>query len=139
MHGWIWWFVAALVMAGVEVVTVDLFFIMAAGGAAAAGLAALLGADLLLQCVVFAVVSILLLGVVRPLAIKRFRPPATPTNVDALLGAEAYVLEQVDGRDGRVKVGGEVWSARSSDESVVHEPGAKVRVVKVAGATVLVS
>ena len=61
------------------------------------------------------------------------------TSTELLVGAQAVVIEQVDGRDGRVKVGGEVWSARASDGSVILEPGTTVTVDSVAGATVLVS
>lgn len=139
MQAWMWWFLAALGLAGVEILTVDLFFLMAAAGAVAAGTGALLGVSVIWQFVIFGVVSILLIGVVRPIALRHVRVPAAKTGTDLLVGAEALVLEQVDGRDGRVKVGGEIWSARASDDSVVLEPGTKVTVDSVAGATVLVS
>jgi membrane protein implicated in regulation of membrane protease activity len=139
MHAWMWWFLAAAGLLGVEMLTVDLFFLMAAGGAAAAGVGALTGISVVAQFLVFGVVSIVLIAVVRPIAIKHFRQPVTNTNTDALIGVDAYVVEQVDDRDGRVKVGGEIWSARSSSPSVVYAPGAKVRVDRIDGATVLVS
>ena len=139
MQAWMWWFLAALGLAGVEILTVDLFFLMAAAGAVAAGVGAIAGISVVWQFVVFGVVSILLIGVVRPIALRHVRVPAAKTNVDLLVGAEAIVLEQVDGRDGRVKVGGEIWSARASDDTVILEPGTKVTVDSVAGATVLVS
>ena len=139
MQDWMWWFLAALGLAGVEILTVDLFFLMAAAGAVAAGAGALAGISLVWQFVVFGVTSIVLIGVVRPIALRHVRVPAAKTGTDLLLGAEALVLEPVDGNDGRVKVGGEVWSARSADDSVIHETGSKVTVVSVSGATVLVS
>jgi len=139
MPSWLWWFIAALGLAGVEILTVDLFFLMAAAGAVAAGVGALFGVSVVWQFVIFGVVSLVLIGVVRPIALRHVRVPAAKTNVDLLVGAEAIVVEQVDGLDGRVKFGGEIWSARSSDDSVILEPGTKVTVDSVAGATVLVS
>ena len=139
MHAWMWWGIAALVLAAIEIFTVDLVFIMAAAGALAAGLVALAGFGVVAQFVVFIGVALVMIALVRPVALRHLRVPPEVTNVDALVGAEAVVLEQVDGRDGRVKVGGEVWSARSSDSAVVHEPGTTVHVDKIAGATVLVS
>ena len=65
-------------------------------------------------------------------------PLAIRTGTDALVGAKAVVLERVDARDGRVKIGGEVWSARAYDEEQVIEPGARVEVFKIEGATALV-
>jgi membrane protein implicated in regulation of membrane protease activity len=138
MQAWTWWLLAALALGGIEIVTVDLFFIMAAAGALAAAAAAFAGATVPVQFAVFAVVSLVLIAVVRPLALRHLRQPPTSTNVDALLGAEAFVLEQVDARDGRVKLRGEVWSARASDATAVHAAGTKVHVVEVRGATVLV-
>ena len=134
-----WWFLAALALAGVEILTVDLFFLMAAAGAAAAGIGALTGISVVWQFVVFGVTSILLIGVVRPIALRHIRVPAAKTGTDLLIGAEGIVIEPVDSRDGRVKVGGEVWSARATDESVILERGTKVTVERVAGATVIVS
>jgi len=90
--------------------------------------------------VVFAVVSIALIAFVRPVAMRHLkRAPETLTGVDALVGLEAVVVEQVDAREGRVKLRGEVWSARSVDNGSVHTPGETVHVVRVSGATVLVS
>src|SRR5215218_6383342 len=115
MQAWMWWFLAALGLAGVEILTVDLFFLMAAAGAVAAGVGALAGVSVVWQFVIFGAVSILLIGVVRPVALRHVRVPAAKTGTDLLIGAEGIVVEPVDGRDGRVKVGGEVWSARTTD------------------------
>jgi membrane protein implicated in regulation of membrane protease activity len=54
------------------------------------------------------------------------------------VGAKAVVLERVDLNGGQVKIGGEVWTARAYDEAQVIEPGARVDVVKIEGATALV-
>ena len=138
MHDWTWWLVAMLGLAAVEALSGDLIFLMLAVGALAASIAALAGAPVLFQVVVLAVVSALLLAFVRPAALRVLRKggPAL-TGVDLLPGSEGVVLEKVDGRDGRVRVRGEVWSARSSEGSV-HLEGTTVTVVEVSGATVVV-
>ena len=75
----------------------------------------------------------------RPIARNHLRlPPALRTGAAALVGAKAIVLERVDGSGGRVKIGGEVWSARAYDETQVLEAGAWVEVMKIEGATALV-
>ena len=138
MHDWIWWLIAALALAAVEIATVDLIFVMAAVGALVACVLALGGASVVVQVGAFVVVSVVLLGFIRPIALRHLKQPPISTNTDLLLGKEAFVVEQVDGRDGRVKLGGEVWSARSTDDAV-HPVGSTVHVVSIAGATVLVS
>ena len=107
MDGWVWWIVAAGVLAVADVVTGGtLILIMIAGGAAAGGLASALGASPALSVGVFALVSVALLGVVRPIARRHMRTPrAVRTGVAALVGTEAVVLEAVDGNDGRIKRG----------------------------------
>jgi membrane protein implicated in regulation of membrane protease activity len=117
-----------------------LVFSMLAGGAAVAALAAAFGAGPGLSFLVFAGVSLLMLLVVRPVAKRQMRIPApVRTGVDALVGADALVVERVDGRDGRVKLGGEVWSARSYDGQSAFEEGDTVQVLRIEGATALVA
>jgi len=136
---WYWWLLMALVLGVVEIATVDLVFIMLAAGAVAGGLASALGAPLVAQAIVAAVISVLMLAVVRPVALKHLRQPLdTRTGTAALVGSQAIVLERVDRHDGRVKLKGEVWSARSYDPSTVIEPGAMVDVISIDGATVVV-
>jgi membrane protein implicated in regulation of membrane protease activity len=65
-------------------------------------------------------------------------PAAIRTGTAALVGSRAVVLEQVDADGGQVKLGGEVWSARAYDEDDVIEPGARVEVMRIDGATALV-
>lgn len=139
MSLWVWWVVGAVVLGIIEVATLDLVFLMLAGGALAAASAVALGAGAPLSVAVFIVVSVALLGVVRPVALRHLRqPPAHRTGVAALVGASAVVLERVDAQAGRVKLAGEVWSARAYDESQVIEPGTPVDVVEIRGATALV-
>ena len=139
MDPWVWWLAVAAIFALAETQTASLHLIMVSGGALAAAGAAALGAPVALQVVVFAVVTLLLILVVRPVAIgHRRQPPEIRTGVDALIGSDAVVLEQVDGSDGRIKLGGEIWSARAYDGSSVLAPGQHVQVIQIEGATALV-
>lgn len=141
MDAWVWWIVAAGVLAVAEVLTGGtLVLLMLAGGAAAGGLTAALGAPPALSVGVFALVSVALLGLVRPIARRHMRVNREArTNVAALVGAEALVLESVDGQDGRIKLAGEIWSARAYDGQSVFEPGTRVQVLQIEGATALVA
>ena len=141
MDAWVWWIVAAGVLAVAEILTGGtLVLLMLAGGAAAGGLTSALGAPPALSVGVFAIVSVALLGLVRPVARRHMRVSReTRTNVAALVGAEALVLESVDGTDGRIKLAGEVWSARAYDGQSVFEPGTRVQVLQIDGATALVA
>ncbi len=136
---WYWWLLAALLLALVEMTSVNLVFIMLAVGSLAGGITALATGSLLIQSLVAATVSVLMLLVVRPIALRHLHQPGeTRTGTAALVGAGGFVLDRVDGRDGRVKIGGEVWSARTFDPSVVLEPGTPVEVVRIDGAHAVV-
>jgi len=141
MHGvpaWLIWVIAAAVLVGGELLSLDLVLIMFAGAAAAAAGVAALGAPPLLQAIVFAVASIGLLLGVRPLARRHLTVNHTRTGVEALTGKPALVLEPVDRNTGRVKIGGEVWTARSYDETETFAVGEHVNVMEISGATALV-
>ena len=137
---WLWWLGAALLLIAIEVVTLDLVLLMFAGGAVAAGIATALGAPFPVQIVVFAVVSVLLLVSIRPWLLRhlRDRVPLVETNAAAQVGRLAMVVQDVDVHGGRVKLSGEVWSARSAREGAVHPVGAELRVVRIDGATAVV-
>jgi membrane protein implicated in regulation of membrane protease activity len=139
MPDWLWWLIAAGVFAGIEATTLTLVVLMFAGGAAAAAVTAAVGGPVLLQFVVAIVVTLALLGVVRPIAKNHMRPGSgTLTGADALVGRTAVVLSAVDARDGRVRLNGAEWSARSLDEDRVLPVGREVRVVQIHGATAVV-
>jgi membrane protein implicated in regulation of membrane protease activity len=107
--------------------------------AGAAAIVAAAGGGIVLQVLVFALASAGTLGLLRPLARRHlYAPPALRTGTAALVGARAVVLERVDASGGRVKLGGEVWSARAYLDDAVIEPGTSVDVVKIEGATALV-
>jgi membrane protein implicated in regulation of membrane protease activity len=140
MDPWVWWVIAAIVLGIIEVATgVTLIALMLAAGAlAAAGAAALTGSDVI-PWVVFAVSSTAMIALVRPVAHRHLRTPIeTRSGTAALVGAEALVTAQVDSRDGRVKLRGELWSARSYDGRSVYAEGDSVQVLAIEGATALV-
>ena len=117
---WYWWVVIAVVFAAVEITTLDLFFLMLAVGALAGAAVSLAVGSIIPEAIVAGAVAILMLAVVRPIALSHLRTPLTlRSGTDALLGQQGLVLERVDGRDGRVKIGGETWSARSYDPDLV--------------------
>jgi len=135
---WLIWLSAAAVLAAAELLSLDLVLIMLAGGAAAAGAAAAFDATLLAQAVVFAVVSAMLLFMVRPVARRHLRVGRTRTGVEALTGSPAVVIEAVNAQSGQVKIGGEVWSARAYDSTQILAAGEQVHVMEISGATALV-
>jgi membrane protein implicated in regulation of membrane protease activity len=137
-NAWVLWLGFALILGIIETTTLDLVFLMLAGGALAGGLAAAAGAPFLIQALVAIAASAALLGVVRPVAKRHLRQPVNArTGVAALVGRRATVVERVDAHGGRIKLAGEIWSAKSYDHSVI-ETGAMVDVVEIQGATALV-
>lgn len=139
MSAWIWWAATAAVFGLIEVTTTTLAFLMLAGGAAAAAGLAALGTPVVVQVIGFAVVSVALLGAVRPVAMRHLRtPPVLRSGVAGLIGKEAVVVEKVTGHGGQVRIGGEVWSARAYDGQSELEVGSRVDVLQIEGATALV-
>lgn len=138
---WLGWLGLAIALAAIEVATVDFVFVMLAGGALAAALAASLGAPLAAQVIIAAVVGVALVVGVRPLVKSRFLEGTTDTGIgaSALVGRSARVIQAVTESDGRVKLAGEVWSARVAQGGRVCEAGEEVRVVAIMGATAIVS
>jgi membrane protein implicated in regulation of membrane protease activity len=140
MEEWVWWMIAAGVLAVGEIFTLSFFLGPIAVAAVAAAIVSLVGAGPGIQWIVFIAVSLASLAVLRPIARRHLRTPAQiRTGTAALVGSRAVVLDRVDGEGGQVKIGGEVWSARSFDEDHVFEEGARVEVLQIKGATALVS
>jgi membrane protein implicated in regulation of membrane protease activity len=138
--GWLAWSIAALLLAVGEVFTPGLFFLgPVALAAVASAAAAAVGAAVWIQLVVFVAGSFASLGLLRPIARAHLRMPAAMrTGAAALEGAHAVVLQRVDQNGGRVRIGGEEWSARAFMPDQVMEPGVQVEVMKIEGATALV-
>lgn len=140
MDEWVWWMIAAGLLAVGEMATVSFFLGPIAVAAVLSAVVALAGAGVAVQWIVFILASLGSLLVLRPIARKHLRTPAQiRTGTAALVGAPATVLERVDGDGGQVKIGGEVWSARAYDEDEAFEPGTRVAVMKIDGATALVA
>lgn len=139
-HEWVAWLGLAFVLGIVETTTLDLIFLMLAGGALAGALAAAIGVDALwLQMVIAAAVSVALLGFVRPVAKRHVRTSTrTRTGAAALVGRKGVVIETVDAERGLIKLAGEIWTARSYDGTSVIEAGRDVDVIEIQGATALV-
>ena len=136
------WIVLGIALAIAEAFTASLLIIFFSVGALAAAGAAALGAPLLVQVIVFAVVSGLSVGALRPIILKHARPALesgeTPIGLEAIEGSHGTVLEEVDGGHGMIKIDGEIWQARSFDGNEKYLPGERVRVLKVKGATAIV-
>jgi membrane protein implicated in regulation of membrane protease activity len=138
--GWVIWTIVAVVLLVGEIFTPGLFVLgPVALAAVAAGIASLLGVGATAQVIVFIAASIASVALIRPIAKSHLRMPAAiRTGTAALTGTKALVLQRVDSDGGRVKIGGEEWSARAYMEGQVFEPGTRVEVVKIEGATALV-
>ena len=137
------WLALGVVLAVAEAFSLSFVAIMVAAGAFAAAAAAALGAPVLLQGVVFAVVTAGTLAAVRPMIMRYQRSSGDktdqePMGVAALEGADALVLESVDEHHGLVRVEGEEWTARSFDATQTFKPGERVQIIKIKGATALV-
>jgi membrane protein implicated in regulation of membrane protease activity len=134
------WLILAVLLAIGELLTPGLFFLgpvalAAVGAAVTAGV----GAGVVLQLIVFIALSLASLAFLRPIARRHLHMPAlTRTGTAALVGKKAVVLQRVDANGGRVRIGGEEWSARAFFEEQTLEPGARVEVAKIEGATALV-
>jgi membrane protein implicated in regulation of membrane protease activity len=138
---WLLWLIAAGVLAGGEVASLDLVLLMFAGGALGGMSAALLTDSVVVQLVAFVVVSVGLLAVVRPVA-KRHLVDRTPEQIDgvqALVGRTAVVSQRVDATGGQVRMGHDEWSARTQLDGEVHEVGTEVRIVQIEGPIAFVS
>jgi membrane protein implicated in regulation of membrane protease activity len=140
MDEWVYWMIAAGALAAGEIFTMGFFLGPIAIAATLAAIVALAGGPLALQLLVFTVASVGSVAVLRPIAQRHLRTPVQlRTGTAALVGTRAIVLEQVTADGGSVKIGGEIWTARTYDEDAVLEPGSRVEVMQIQGATALVA
>lgn len=140
MPGWLIWALVAVLLAAGELATPGMFFLgPVALAAVVAGVAAAVGLGVVVQLLIFVAGSIASVWILRPIAQRHLHMPAAlRTGTAALEGTKALVLQRVDANGGRVRIGGEEWSARAYMEDQVIEPGTRVEVVKIDGATALV-
>jgi len=142
---WLWWVGAALALGIVEIFVLDIVLLMFIAGALAGAVAAAFGAPVWLQVVVACATSVVLLLTLWPWVRRKVRErvPLQRTNADAHVGRRAVVVADVTETGGRVKLSGEVWSARLEDDGLPGSPvvavGAEVMVVRIDGATAVVA
>ncbi|MGB8962659.1 MAG: NfeD family protein, partial [Pseudonocardiaceae bacterium] len=128
------WLVAGLLLIAAEVLTSGFVLIMFGTGALVAAGFAALGGGPLPEVAAFAATSVALITVARPMLKHRLHTAHVPTNVEALLGDRAIVVSTVDAHGGKIKLRGELWSARTFDETEVLQPGHAVTVMTISGA-----
>jgi membrane protein implicated in regulation of membrane protease activity len=141
MQVWVIWLIAAGILGVGEMHQGGFYLAPFALGAAIAAIVSLLGAGAALSAVVFVATSTLVFATLRPVARRhRHLPPSIRTGAAALIGRPAIVLERIanDEGVGCVRIGGEVWTARSYDDDEVIDAGERVEVVEIRGATALV-
>jgi membrane protein implicated in regulation of membrane protease activity len=137
----LWWFVGAAVLGAIEIFTLDLTFLMLAGGAIAGGVVVLAGGPVVLAAVVALVVAALLMMALRPWLLRSMRKRGVDlveTNVQSIVGTKARTIDEITETSGRIKLRGEVWTARIVDDAAVIPEGAEVIVTKIVGATAIV-
>ena len=136
----IFWLVLLVILIIIEFATMALTTVWFAGGALVAAIVAGLGGPEWLQIILFLAVSLVLLFSTRPIAVKYFNKDRIKTNVEALIGKQAIVISEIDNLEGigQVTVGGQEWSARSTDDNVKIQVGAVVYVREVSGVKLIV-
>ncbi|QIP88070.1 NfeD family protein [Streptomyces sp. Tu 2975] len=139
MDPWLIWLIVGAVLAVAEIFTLTVALGMLGGAALVTAGSAAVGLPLPWQFLVFTVVATVSLLFLRPVALRHVRRPhAERFGVDALVGRAAYAVSEVTALGGRVRIGGEEWTARPYDETLVIPPGTTVDVIEISGATALV-
>ena len=134
------WLLLAALFIVIEIISLGLTTIWFAGGAFVAALAGLAGVSLTIQVALFLIVSIILLVLTRPVAVKYLDSKTQKTNSEALIGQKAVVLQTIDNlkTEGQVKVNGMEWTARAKmDERVIPE-GEVVTILEIQGVKLIV-
>lgn len=136
----IFWLVLFVVLLIIEILTMGLTTVWFAGGALVAFILAYVGFELPVQIIVFLLVSIILLILTRPIAIKFFNKERQKTNAESLIGQRAVVLETIDTihGTGRVEVNGMEWSAKVDEASYTIDVGEIVVVEGIQGVKLIV-
>jgi membrane protein implicated in regulation of membrane protease activity len=136
---WIIWLIIAVVLSIAEIFTLTAALGLLGGAALITSVFAAIGLPVPLQLVVFGIASAAAIVLVRPIAARHMlRTQLQRFGVDALVGRTAYVVREVTGREGTVRIGGEEWTARALDSSLVIPAGAAVDVIQIVGATAVV-
>ncbi|MGH3865718.1 MAG: NfeD family protein [Pseudonocardiaceae bacterium] len=139
MAGWVIWLIIAAVLGVAELLTVTAALGLLSGAALITSVSAAVGLPVPLQLAVFALAAAAGIVVLRPIAARHMLAPQLHRfGVDALVGRTAYVVCEVTGQDGTVRIGGEQWTARALDDRLVIPVGAAVDVIQIDGATAVV-
>lgn len=140
MNMTITWLVLLVVLVVIELITMGLTTIWFAAGALAATIMSILGLPILLQILVFLVVSGVMLYFTRPIAVKYFNKDRIRTNAESMVGRQAIVISEIDNLQGigQVTVGGMEWSARAADDAAKLPVGAVATVVAIRGVKLIV-
>ena len=140
MAAWVLWLIAAGLFAAGEVASLDLVLLMFAGGALGGTAVALAGLSVPFQLLAFALVSVALLTVARPVARKHLTDstPLQVTGAATVIGRTAKVSRPVDRHSGRIRLGADEWSARTQHSGETFDIGATVRILEIDGATAVV-
>ncbi|MFC0581018.1 NfeD family protein [Micrococcoides hystricis] len=138
-NAWAIWLTLAILLVILEMFLLDMNAILLGVAAALAAIPAALGANFLIQALVFGVAALLLLALLRPVALKHLRRgnPESRTNVVRLYGTPALILEQTSNLAGLAKIEGETWTARAAETGQVLAPGSTCYVKEIRGATAL--
>ncbi len=135
---WVVWLIIAVVCLVIETATVDFTFMMLASAALITTGVSVATENLIIQILVFAVAATLLVFFVRPWAKDKMNPRgAEAGNVYGIIGKTARALTQITSESGRVKIGGDVWSARAQAAHISE--GSEVTIVKIEGVVAVVS
>jgi len=139
-HLWETWLGLSIVLGVVEMFSLDLIFAMLAAGAVVGMLAALIGMPVAVQILAALAASIAMLAIVRPAFVKRLHTgPELALGHGKLVGTRGLVTQEITGLTaGRIKVGGDIWSALPYDEHLKIEPGETVEILQIKGATAYV-
>lgn len=136
----IFWLIVLILSIGIEVATLGLASIWFAPGALAAIIATAFHAPVIVQIILFFAVSLLLLYLTRPIAVKYFNKDRIKTNVESLVGRQAIVISEIDNLQGigQVVVNGQEWSARSADDRIKLPVGTVVNIMAISGVKLIV-
>ena len=139
MTDWLIWLIFAVLLGVAEIFTLTIALGMLGGAALVTAGVAAFGLPWPVQLLVFAGSATAGIVLVRPAALRHMqRPQVERFGIDALIGQQAFVVREVNGRDGLVRIGGEEWTARAYDETIVIPAGSVVDVMDINGTTALV-
>lgn len=134
------WLVLLIILLIIEIITIGLTSIWAAGGALAALILNILGVSLLWQVVVFFAVTFVLLCFTRPFAVRFINNQREKTNYEGIIGKTIRIAETVDNisQSGMAVVNGQEWTVRAEKEDEILEPGTLAKVVNISGVKLIV-